>query len=56
MWGGPWKPVLSALVIGAALIFCGVRYGSAEAVRLTREWLGAVQRLSYLASSDIAAE
>ncbi|CAN5139952.1 ribonucleotide reductase N-terminal alpha domain-containing protein [soil metagenome] len=39
-----------------ALIFCGVRYGSTEAVRLTREWLGAVQRLSYLASSDIAAE
>ena len=39
-----------------ALIFCGVRYGSAEAVRLTREWLGAIQRLSYLASADIAAE
>ncbi|MDP1753463.1 MAG: LAGLIDADG family homing endonuclease, partial [Reyranella sp.] len=32
-----------------ALIFCGVRYGSPEAVRLTREWLGAVQRFSYLA-------
>jgi ribonucleoside-diphosphate reductase alpha chain len=39
-----------------ALILCGVRYGSPEAVRLTREWLGAVQRLSYLASADIAAE
>ncbi|MFN4013789.1 MAG: adenosylcobalamin-dependent ribonucleoside-diphosphate reductase [Reyranella sp.] len=39
-----------------ALIFCGVRYGSPEAVRLTREWLGAVQRLSYVASADIAAE
>ena len=39
-----------------ALIFCGARYGSAEAVRLTREWLGAVQRFSYLASSDLAAE
>jgi ribonucleoside-diphosphate reductase alpha chain len=39
-----------------ALIFCGVRYGSAEAVKLTRDWLGAVQRLSYLASADIAAE
>ena len=39
-----------------ALIFCGVRYGSPEAVKLTREWLGAVQRLSYLASADIAAE
>src|SRR5437868_10813210 len=39
-----------------ALIMCGVRYGSSEAVRLTRQWLGAVQRLSYLASADIAAE
>src|SRR6266481_2150144 len=39
-----------------ALIFCGVRYGSPEAVKLTGEWLGAVQRLSYLASADIAAE
>ncbi|MCA0305424.1 MAG: ribonucleoside reductase [Proteobacteria bacterium] len=39
-----------------ALIFCGVRYGSAQAEALTREWLGAVQRLSYLASADIAAE
>ena len=39
-----------------ALIFCGVRYGSPEAVRLTREWLGAVQRLSYVASADIAGE
>ncbi|MBV8407089.1 MAG: adenosylcobalamin-dependent ribonucleoside-diphosphate reductase [Alphaproteobacteria bacterium] len=39
-----------------ALILCGTRYGSAEAVRLTREWLGMVQRLSYLASADMAAE
>ena len=39
-----------------ALIFCGVRYGSPEAVALTRQWLGAVQRLSYLASAGIAAE
>src|SRR5205807_1456131 len=39
-----------------ALIFCGVRYGSPEAVKLTREWLGAVERLSYLASADIAGE
>jgi ribonucleoside-diphosphate reductase alpha chain len=39
-----------------ALIFCGVRYGSPEAVALTRRWLGAVQRLSYLASAEIAAE
>ena len=39
-----------------ALILCGVRYGSPRAVELTRDWLGAVQRLSYLASADIAAE
>ncbi|MFO1079487.1 MAG: adenosylcobalamin-dependent ribonucleoside-diphosphate reductase [Reyranellaceae bacterium] len=39
-----------------ALIFCGVRYGSPEAVRLARDWLAAVQRLSYLASADLAAE
>ena len=39
-----------------ALIFCGVRYCSTEAVRLTRQWLAGVQRLSYLASADIAAE
>jgi len=39
-----------------ALIFCGVRYGSKRAIELTREWLAAVQRLSYLASADLAAE
>ncbi|MGP1397789.1 MAG: adenosylcobalamin-dependent ribonucleoside-diphosphate reductase [Inquilinaceae bacterium] len=39
-----------------ALIFCGVRYGSAEAVALTGEWLGAVQALAYRASADLAAE
>lgn len=39
-----------------ALIFCGVKYGSPRAVELTREWLAAVQRFSYLASADIAAE
>ena len=33
-----------------------MRYGTPEAVRLTREWLGAVQKLSYLASADLAAE
>jgi ribonucleoside-diphosphate reductase alpha chain len=39
-----------------ALILCGVRYGSRPAIELTREWLAAVQRLSYLASADLAAE
>jgi len=39
-----------------ALILCGVRYGAPRAADLTRRWLGAIQRLSYLASADIAAE
>jgi ribonucleoside-diphosphate reductase alpha chain len=39
-----------------ALILCGVRYGSKQAIERTREWLAAVQRLSYLASADLAAE
>ncbi len=39
-----------------ALIMCGVRYGSPEALRLTEEWLAAVRRQSYLASSDLSAE
>ncbi|HZP98987.1 MAG TPA: adenosylcobalamin-dependent ribonucleoside-diphosphate reductase [Reyranella sp.] len=39
-----------------ALLMCNVRYGSPRAIELTRQWMGAVQRLSYLASSDIAAE
>jgi ribonucleoside-diphosphate reductase alpha chain len=39
-----------------ALIQCNVRYGSPRALELTRQWMGAVQRLSYLASCDIAAE
>src|SRR5260370_11365603 len=38
-----------------ALVMCGVRYGSHEAVRLTRQWLAAGQRPSYLASCDIPA-
>ncbi|HJQ59801.1 MAG TPA: LAGLIDADG family homing endonuclease, partial [Vineibacter sp.] len=39
-----------------ALIMCGVRYGSPDAVALTERWLAAVRRLSYLASCDLAAE
>ncbi|MCW5749079.1 MAG: ribonucleoside reductase, partial [Alphaproteobacteria bacterium] len=39
-----------------ALIMCGLRYGSPEAVKLTEEWLAALRRLSYMASSDLAAE
>jgi ribonucleoside-diphosphate reductase alpha chain len=39
-----------------ALILCGLRYGSPEAVAKTEEWLAAIRRAAYLASADLAAE
>ena len=39
-----------------ALIMCRVRYGGRQAVRLTGEWMKAVQRGAYLASTRLAAE
>lgn len=39
-----------------ALILCGVRYGSAEAVRLTDRWLARLRRAATLASTALAAE
>ena len=39
-----------------ALIMCGARYGGHEAVRLTEQWLRAIQRAAYLASVDLAKE
>jgi ribonucleoside-diphosphate reductase alpha chain len=39
-----------------ALLFCGVAYGSGEAVTLTRQWLGAIKREAYRASAELAAE
>jgi ribonucleoside-diphosphate reductase alpha chain len=39
-----------------ALIMCRARYGSAEAVRLTERWMALIRRVSYLASTEIAAE
>ena len=39
-----------------ALILCGARYGSPEAVALTERWLGALRRAAYAASADLAAE
>ena len=39
-----------------ALAFCGVRYGSDEAVRTVHDWLGAIKREAYRASADLAAE
>ena len=39
-----------------ALIMCGARYGSRDAVRLTEIWLKALQRAAYMASVDLAKE
>jgi ribonucleoside-diphosphate reductase alpha chain len=39
-----------------ALILCGARYGSSDAVALTERWLKAIQRSAYLASAALAAE
>jgi len=39
-----------------ALIMCGERYGSDDAVSLTEEWLHVLVREAYLASADLAAE
>jgi ribonucleoside-diphosphate reductase alpha chain len=39
-----------------ALIFCGARYGSNEAVALTDRWLGAIRHAAYRESARLAAE
>jgi ribonucleoside-diphosphate reductase alpha chain len=39
-----------------ALLFCGVTYGSSDAVALTRRWLGMIKREAYRASAELAAE
>jgi ribonucleoside-diphosphate reductase alpha chain len=39
-----------------ALIMCGARYGGSKAVRLTEQWMRAIQRSAYLASVDLAKE
>jgi ribonucleoside-diphosphate reductase alpha chain len=39
-----------------ALIMCGLRYGSSEAVTATESWLDAIRRAAYLASAALAAE
>ncbi|HEV2549849.1 MAG TPA: adenosylcobalamin-dependent ribonucleoside-diphosphate reductase [Stellaceae bacterium] len=39
-----------------ALILCGARYGSADAVALTERWMKALERAAYLASAELAAE
>jgi ribonucleoside-diphosphate reductase alpha chain len=39
-----------------ALILCRARYGSEQAVALTEQWLAALRRHAYLASTELAAE
>ena len=39
-----------------ALIMLGARYGSDRAVALTEDWMRALQRSAYLASTELAAE
>ena len=39
-----------------ALLFCGATYGGAEAVALTRRWLGTIKREAYRASAELAGE
>lgn len=39
-----------------ALVFCGLHYGSSEACAKAAGWMQAIQRASYLASSELAAE
>ena len=39
-----------------ALILCGARYGSAQAVELTERWMMAIRDHAYRASVDLAAE
>ena len=39
-----------------ALILCGVRYGTPEAVALAERWMAAIQKAAYLASAELARE
>ncbi|MSO71327.1 MAG: adenosylcobalamin-dependent ribonucleoside-diphosphate reductase [Alphaproteobacteria bacterium] len=39
-----------------ALIMCGARYGGERALKLTEQWLAAMRRAAYLASTELARE
>lgn len=39
-----------------ALIMCEARYGAPKAIKLTEEWMLAIARSAYLASTELAAE
>ena len=42
--------------LGDALIYCGLRYGSAAAVETVEAWMGELQEAAYLASVELATE
>ncbi|HVV34099.1 MAG TPA: adenosylcobalamin-dependent ribonucleoside-diphosphate reductase [Vitreimonas sp.] len=42
--------------VADALIFCGARYGGADGLALTRQWLGIIRDAAYRASAELAAE
>ncbi|MCC7049396.1 MAG: ribonucleoside reductase, partial [Alphaproteobacteria bacterium] len=42
--------------LGDALILCGARYGSEQAVRLTEGWMRALRHRAYAASIELAKE
>ena len=42
--------------LGDALIMCGARYGSRQAVALTEQWMRAITNAAYRASAALAAE
>ena len=39
-----------------ALLMCGARYGGRRAIALAEEWMAALERTAYLASTELAAE
>ncbi len=39
-----------------ALLMCGARYGGQRAIALAEEWMAALERTAYLASTELAAE
>ena len=39
-----------------ALAMCGLRYGSEDAAKQAKVWMAEIERLAYLASTEIAAE
>jgi ribonucleoside-diphosphate reductase alpha chain len=42
--------------LGDALIMCGARYGSGDAVQLTEIWMKHIRRSAYLTSTELARE